>query len=154
MKMKVVLSTLAAVTIASLGAGGTAVAAPTAGASTQIVGKVKLNGDGTATVKARYSCAVSADWSLWVSAKQTADGSQDPALLQEGSGFGRIAHAWLQSHPTAFSCDGAWHTQKFQIDTAEQGYGALISGYAYVQLCLVNPMSGVFVSDQAWTRVR
>ncbi len=44
--------------------------------------------------------------------------------------------AWWQSHPQDFSCDGAWHTQSFVIDTTEQGFGDLEHGQAWVQFCL------------------
>src|SRR4051812_13882257 len=106
MKKRLALAAAAMVLVGSLFAGTTALAAPKAQPTAHTVGAVKLNKDGTATVKARYICPPSPDWHLWVSAKQAADGSRDPGLTDEGSGFGHKAAAWLQSHPTTFKCDG------------------------------------------------
>jgi hypothetical protein len=101
-----------------------------------------------------YLCPSGTNWHLWVSAMQAADGSRDDAITQEGAGFGCIAAAWLQSHPVTFKCDGKWHTQKFRIDTEEQGYGELIRGYAWVQFCLIDEPAEVFLIDQHWSGSR
>src|ERR671914_671225 len=79
------LITMAVATTALLGAApGSAVAAKEPFA--QVISHVKLDTDGTATVRARYMCESSTH--LWVSAKQTADGSVDPAL--------EAGMAWVQ----------------------------------------------------------
>jgi hypothetical protein len=72
----------------------------------------------------------------WVSAKQSGEGTPDRRLRLEGSS--QFAAAWLQSHPSAdsFICDGEWHTGTFGIDPAEQGWGELNQGHAWVQFCL------------------
>ena len=99
---------LAAMTVA-LAAPFVSVAS--AGASTadkaqaEVLGTVKIAGDGSATVIARYTCPNG--FHLWVSAKQVESGLPDPALREEGSSS--ISAAWLQSHPTDFTCDGRWH---------------------------------------------
>lgn len=153
MKIRLALAALVFVLVASLGAVTTASAAPKAEPTAHVVGKVKLNKDGTATVKAHYICS-GPGWHLWVSAKQAAGGSRNPAITQPEAGFGHVPAAWLQSHPTNFSCDGKWHTQKFQIDTEEQGYGELIRGDAWVQFCLLNEAAGLFLIDELWAKVR
>src|SRR6185436_17212676 len=60
----------------------------------EVISHVKLNKDGTATVRARYMCESSTH--LWVSAKQTADGSVDPTLEAEGSSG--AAAAWMDTN--------------------------------------------------------
>jgi hypothetical protein len=153
-KVRLALAVAALVLVGSLAAGVTATAAPKAEPSAKTVGKVKRNKNGTATVKAHYICPSGPNWHLWVSAKQAADGSRDDAITQEGAGGGGVAAAWLQSHPVTFKCDGKWHTQKFRIDTEEQGYGELIRGYAWVQFCLIDEPAEVFLIDQHWSKVR
>jgi hypothetical protein len=152
-KTKFAMAVAALALVGALGAtsaGAATKAEPTA----QVVGKVKLNKDGTATVKAHYICPNAEDWHLWVSAKQAEDGSRDEDITQEGGGFGGIPASWLQSHPVSFTCDGKWHTQKFEINKEEVGYGALIAGEAWVQFCLINEGEGLFLIDQLWTKVR
>ncbi len=116
MRIRLALSALAVVMLASLGLIATAGAAPKAEPTVQLVGNVKINKDETGTVKAHYICPEGDDWHMWVSAKQTADGSRDDAITQEGAGFGQIAPTWLQSHPTTFTCNSKWQTQTFAID--------------------------------------
>jgi hypothetical protein len=95
---------------------------------------VHVNGD-VATVKVRYSCDVGDH--IWVSAKQNASATVDPAVAAEGSGFGDVAAAWWQSHRGSFTCDGNRHTALFEIDTVEPGSrGELHSGWAWVQFCI------------------
>ena len=154
MKKRLALAAAAMVLVGSLAAGTTALAAPKAAPSAQTVGNVKLNKDGTASVKAHYICPPGPNWHLWVSAKQTADGKRDPRLTEEGSGFGHLATAWLQSHPTTFKCDGKWHTQKFEINTEEAGYGRLKRGEVWLQFCLIDEPDGVFLIDQHWDKAR
>jgi hypothetical protein len=159
-RKRLALTTLALVLVASLGAIGTAGAAPKADPTATLVGKVKNNKDGTATVKARYLCPRGEDWHLWVSAKQSADGSRAENLTNE-AGFSGIAATWLQQHPTNFRCDGKWHTQKFLIDKTEPGPGGqpigrgnLVSGDAWVQFCLISEEAGLFLIDEGWKKVR
>src|SRR3954465_7569498 len=73
----------------------------------QVVGAVRIDPTDPSVgyVTARYSCQPGAPGSttaahLFVSVKQTADASADPALATEGGGFGHRAAAWSQSHPT------------------------------------------------------
>lgn len=166
MRIRVTLAALAVALLASLGATATAGAAPKDANHAAVVGNVKINKDGTGTVKAHYRCVPGEGWHLWASAKQTSDGSRDEAILQEGAGFGGLAPTWLQQHPTTFTCDGKWHTQKFVIDKTEVGpdgqpigRGQLVKGWAYVQLCLIKFGSEteepeVFLADQEWRKVR
>lgn len=169
MKLRLTLAGLAIVMLASLGGIATAGAAPKAEPMAKVVGKVKINKDGTGTVKAHYLCTPGDDWHLWVSAKQTTDGFRDEAITREGAGFGAPgvapAPTWLQSHPTTFRCDGKWHTQKFTIDKTEIGFngqpigrGALVKGWAYVQFCLIKGGEAgppqYFLVDQDWKKVR
>ena len=170
MKLRLALAGLAVVMLASLGGVATAGAAPNAEPTVDIVGKVKINKDGSGTVKAHYICPPGDDWHLWVSAKQAADGSQEEAITGDSSGFGGIADIWLQSHPTTYQCDGKWHTQKFRIDTSEPldpehpeagtiGRGELTKGWAWVQFCLIKGGSEteepeLFLYDFGWKKVR
>ena len=154
MRMRLALAVTALALVGVLAAGGFATAAPKAEPTAQTVGKVKRHKNGTATVKAHYICPQGPNWHLWVSAKQTADGSRDPAITQEGGGFGHVPATWLQSHPVTFKCDGKWHTQKFRIDTEEQGYGKLVKGRAWVQFCLIDEPAELFLIDQRWAKVR
>ncbi len=160
MKIRSALIITALLGAASLSGVAPAAASPRAEPVAQVIGKVKINKDGTGTVKARYICSGDG-WHLWVSAKQSEDGSLDPNISREGSGFGRVASTWLQSHPIDFTCDGKWHTQKFEINKDEFvpefggtiGYGELVPGVAWVQFCLINEAQGLFLVDQEWRKV-
>src|SRR3954447_26683595 len=73
----------------------------------QVVGAVQTDpADPTvAYVTARYSCQPGAADStaaahLFVSVKQSAERSADPALTTEGGGFGHLNDAWTQSDQT------------------------------------------------------
>ena len=66
-----------------------------------------------------------------MSAKQSSTGRYDPALEEEGSS--QVAGAWLEAHPTDFTCDGTRHTQTFTITNQEQGFGSLGRGVAWIQ---------------------
>ena len=116
----------------------------------KIVPVVKTLKDGTARVAAAYTCPEGVH--LWVSAKQAADGRKDPRL--EGEGSSALAAAWLQSHPdpSTFRCDGRWHVGVYKIDTAEQGFGKLRRGVAWVQFCLIGETT--FISESRWVLVR
>jgi hypothetical protein len=115
----------------------------------EIISHVKtFAGGNAATVKARYVCPEG--FHLWVSAKQAADGKQDPLL--EGEGSSELSAAWLQNHPTAFTCDGKWHTGTYQVDNfTEYGFGQLQRGVAWVQFCLVGETT--FLSRSEWVKV-
>ena len=114
----------------------------------EIISHVKtLAGGEAATVKARYVCPEG--FHLWVSAKQAEGGKQDPRLEEEGSS--RYSAAWLQNHPTAFTCDGKWHTGTYQVDKSEYGFGRLQRGVAWVQFCLVG--ESTFLSRSEWVKV-
>ena len=135
----------------------------------QVVSHVKLGKDGTASVRARYMCESSTH--LWVSAKQTADGSVDPTLEAEGSSG--AAAAWMDTNDWVtmggetfpissgdeqLVCDGRTHSQSVTIDVTNAPWGAwdaLQAGMAWVQWCIVEEAeNGEFVSDQRWVGVK
>jgi hypothetical protein len=129
-------------------------AAPEGKTQAQVVGPVRLNGDGTATVTARYICQPEFTH-LWVSAKQVEDRHPDKVL--QGPESSQWSAGWWQSHPdpeTAFSCDGQWHTDSFTIGTFEYGIGELEPGQAWVQFCLTTSAGfEPFVMDTRWAAV-
>jgi hypothetical protein len=115
-------------------------------------------------VRARYTCQPDIDH-LWVSVKQNANATADPALTQEGSGFGHVSTTWVQSHPASLQCDGKNHVQVFKVDTTEQippefgggtvGYGQLIRGQGYVQFCLTSSTNEeLFIADMNFQTVK
>jgi hypothetical protein len=135
----------------------------------EVISHVKLEKDGTATVRARYMCESSTH--LWVSAKQTADGSVDPALEAEGSSG--AAAAWMDTNDWVtvgeetfpissgdeqLVCDGRTHSQSVTIDVTNAPWGvwdALQPGMAWVQWCIVEQAeNGEFVSAQRWVSVK
>jgi hypothetical protein len=118
----------------------------------QVVGPVRINGDGSATVTARYICQPEFNH-LWVSAKQVADRHPDQALANPGSGEDDTSVAWSDSHPLDFACDGAWHTQSFAIQPEK---GQLEQGQAWVQFCLTGGEGfppPLLVQSKSWTAV-
>ena len=133
-------------------------------AAAEIVGTVTVdkNDPSVAWVHARYVCQPGeAEQWLFVSAKQTADGQRHDELTADGewsTSEGNVA-AWLQNHPLGqFTCDGKWHTQKFEINTAQdlvggQGYGALQEGDVWVQFCLFDGQEN-FIYDYEWVHAR
>jgi hypothetical protein len=131
--------------LGALAASGAATADPFANASVR--NYIVRTGPGTAVVTASYVCPEG--FHLWVSAKQSSSGRYDARLQAEGSS--QVAGAWLQSHPTDFTCDGARHTQSFVIDTEEQGFGSLRRGVAWVQFCLIG--ENTFISESDWVAV-
>jgi hypothetical protein len=149
-KKTYLLAAMATVAVISLAAIAPAGAAPAAKQQAQVLGTVVTGDDGTASVRARYICPEG--FHLWVSAKQSETGTPDQRLRLEGSS--QFAAAWLQSHPSpdSFTCDGKWHTDTFQIDTAEQGFGELKQGQAWVQFCLIG--ENTFISEARWVAVR
>lgn len=138
-----ILAPLGALTTASV-----ASASPTMTAS--IGSYIARSGEGAATlIGTRYACEQGVH--LWVSAKQAAGGRYDQRLTQEGSS--QYSAAWLQSHPTNFTCDGTSRTQNFVIDTEEQGFGSFVRGVAYVQFCLVSAQGQLLISETRWVGV-
>jgi hypothetical protein len=149
-KRRVLAAAAAFSILAPLGAlttAGAVSASPTMNAS--IGSYITRTGTGTANLSARYACEDGIH--LWVSAKQAAGGRYDARLAQPGSS--QYSTAWLQSHPTNFTCDGSARTQSFQIDTLEQGFGSLVRGVAYVQFCLVSPEGELLISETRWVGV-
>jgi len=124
---------------------------------------VELTSATTATVTARYTCTWSdngepAEPHLWVSVKQNLEATADPALMEEGAGFGAIltgqtaVKSWSQAHPEGqILCDGKSHVASFTVDQEEIGLGELRKGQAFVQFCLTGEG---FVADQEFRRVR
>lgn len=154
----------------SLGLGllavNTAGAAPPVRNEAKVISHVTIDKSDPSVgyVRARYTCQPSEEPAhLWVSVKQMEDGSADPDLLEEESGFGNIADIWLQSHPVDVQCDGKSHVQVFRIDTLEEippefgggtvGYGELVRGQGYVQFCLFTG-DGDFIFDMNFQDVK
>jgi hypothetical protein len=126
---------------ALLGTGQAAVAAQPKDTTAKIIGNVHITGDTTAVIRARYVCNGNPDQvHLWVSVKQNAYRTADPALAQEGSS--QVAAAWSQSHGGQLICDGRKHTGAFTVDQTEQGFGTLSRGQAWVQFCLFDATTG------------
>jgi len=101
-----------------------------------VLGPVHVRGD-VAKVHVRYSCDVGDH--IWVSGKQNGTRTVDPAVAEEGAGFGGAATAWWQSHRGSFTCDGKRHVAWFTVDTLEEGSrGQLGKGAAWVQFCITN----------------
>jgi hypothetical protein len=127
-------------------------ATPEGKTQAQVVGPVRVTGEGRAEVTARYICQPEFTH-LWVSAKQVADAHPDKALQGEGSS--EASAVWNQSHPQTFTCDGEWHTDTFTIGdgTLEYGFGTLQQGQAWVQFCLTTADEQV-VMAKSWAAVR
>jgi hypothetical protein len=90
-----------------------------------------------AYMSALYRCY--GEGTLWVSVKQVADRSKDPALREEGSSA--ISAAWSMSHRNSVNCDGRLHLQRFtldQVETSDFGIppSPLKFGWGYIQYCL------------------
>jgi hypothetical protein len=147
---------------------GPAGAKKTPTTSAKVVGTVRITGSGTAEVQAQYSCTIADPVNhpghLWVSVKQNAAGTQDPAVAGEGSGFGGIAARWEDSHRNAIQCDGKNHVARFVVDQLEDktAYGTLVKGVAWVQFCLFDDTTpqgdgetdfGQPVSSMVWAQV-
>ena len=162
--MKRIIIAALATTAVLAAAPGSALAAKEPFAD--IISHVKLQKDGTATVRARYMCESSQH--LWVSAKQNEDASVDPAL--EGEGSSSAATAWMDTNDwvtvegEAFPvssgdeqlvCDGRTHSQSIEIDVPNAPWGswdALQRGMAWVQWCIIGETE--FVTDQRWATVK
>lgn len=155
MKKRALAAAVAGVSVL-FGSAATAGAVPEGKNKADVVGAIERESDGTAEVRVRYVCQPqSSPLHVWVSAKQSADGKRDDRLMEEGSS--QVAAAWLQSHPTEFTCNGRWHVQSFPIDTQEQGKGTLQRGRAWVQFCLTledGPEGVLLINRTEWVRVR
>jgi hypothetical protein len=162
------LTLLGALPLAALSfavaAPATASAAPApAETFSQVIGTVRMDPSDptTALVQARYRCTGEAH--LWVSVKQTADRTADPALAQPGSSS--IAAAWSDSHRNGLTCDGKIHVDTFEVDQLEPVWGSeepksavyepLAKGVGYVQFCLYDETTGEGgASDNQFRNVR
>jgi hypothetical protein len=129
---------LAAVVVAtaagSFGATSAGAAGPT---QANAIGKVRIdpNDPTVGYIDAEYRCH--GEGALWISVKQTADRSKDPALAEEGSSG--ISAAWSMSHGNPVTCDGKTHVQTFVVDQVETSmFGVprrpLVKGFGYVQV--------------------
>lgn len=150
MKVRALAVAAALSVVAPVGAMATATpasATTTSLATATMRNYITRNADGSANVTATYVCPEG--FHLWISAKQSADGRYDPALMEEGSS--QVSAAWLQSHPVNFTCDGRTHTQTFTIDTVEQGFGTLQRGVAWAQFCLIG--ENIFIFKGQWVAV-
>ncbi|MGY1709241.1 hypothetical protein ACI8AC_06980 [Geodermatophilus sp. SYSU D00758] len=167
MQVRTFLTGSALAAAAVLTAAVPAVAAPPAPTmEADVLGVVRIDRDDPTVgyVKARYRCEGGEQVGLWVSVKQTADRTADPALAQEGSS--RISAAWSDSHRNPITCDGRWHVDEFTVDQLEPnwdpevprpGPGALARGEAYVQFCITDPAlgeHGLLVSQNEFVHVR
>jgi hypothetical protein len=120
---------------------GVAAARPSSETTARVIGIVRIdrNDPSVAYVSAVYSCTAEKEPAeLWVSVKQNDAGTRDPALEQEGSGFGGTATRWEDSHRNAVDCDGRRHIGTFVVDQIEDkgSYDTLTRGRAWVQFCL------------------
>lgn len=138
MRKTIKMLTVAAVAAAALfGTAAPAMARPSSTTSVRIVGNLHRTSATTAIVRAQYTCTGAAEQThIWISVKQNATYTADPALATEGSGGGMIASAWSQTHAAVLTCDGRQHLGAFTVDQSEQGYGTLGQGVAYMQFCL------------------
>ena len=165
MKKLIIVAVAATAVLAALPGSASAAQEPFA----KVISHVKLKKDDTATVQARYMCESSGH--LWVSAKQTADGSIDEALESEGSSGAAAAwmdtNDWVTVGEVTFPissgdeqlvCDGRTHSQSITIDVTNAPWGswdALQPGEAWVQWCIVEDApNGEFISDQRWVTVK
>ena len=121
-----------------------AIAAP-AGAHTpqpttaRVVGPVVIDKkDPTvAYLKAKYRCT--GEGALWISVKQTAARTKDPALTGEGSSA--ISAAWSMSHRNAVTCDGKAHFGHFVVDQVETSqFGSVVAAQEGLGLGAVLPL--------------
>jgi hypothetical protein len=98
----------------------------------------------TAVLKVSYTCSKGS--TLWISAKQMANGKRSNKLKKEGSS--QVAKTWLQSHRNPIVCDGTRQTAVFTLDKVEPGSkgrlkakGKHNGGKAYIQFCVTLPPS-------------
>src|SRR4051794_28258978 len=106
MKLTRILSLLTVTAaVAALPAAAQAQQPSDPAAKATFVGKIKRSA-GKATLKVTYNC--NHGETLWISAKQSANGKKDARLAKEGSS--KTAKTWYQSHRNKITCDGASHT--------------------------------------------
>ncbi|GAA1446070.1 hypothetical protein [Leifsonia poae] len=142
--MRKIITVVAAAVVALGALLGTAAPASASGhehqpkvTSVNVIGPIWKTSATTALLFAVYSCTGTAEQThVWISVKQNATRTADPALKDEGSGGGHIATAWSQTHAASLTCDGRKHLGAFTVDQKEQGYGTLGRGWAYMQFCL------------------
>jgi hypothetical protein len=137
-----------------LGGAMSAGATPKDKTQGQVIGTVRVTGEGRAEITARYICQPEFDH-LWVSAKQVADRHPDKVL--QGPESSGASAAWFQSHPQNFTCDGTWHTDSFVIGdgSLEYGFGTLEHGQAWVQFCLTSEEDeSLLFMDTRWAAVK
>jgi hypothetical protein len=117
----------------------------------------------TAVLKVTYTCSKGS--TLWISAKQLANGKRSPVLTKEGSS--QAAKAWFQSHRNPIVCDGSSQTAVFTVDKVEPGSKGRLKakgkhnrGKAYIQFCITlpptdeNPEGELTLSKSGWVSVR
>jgi hypothetical protein len=117
----------------------------------------------TAVLKVTYRC--SHGTTLWISAKQLANGKRSAVLAKEGSS--KVAKTWLQSHRNPITCDGTDQTAVFTLDKVEPGskgrlkaHGRHNAGKAYIQFCVTMPPADpsqegeLVLSKSGWVSVR
>ena len=123
---------------------------------------VRVDGS-TAVLKVTYSC--SKGNTLWISAKQLANGKKSHVLEKEGSS--QVAKAWFQSHRNPIVCDGNRQTAVFTLDKVEPGSKGRLKakgkhnrGRAYIQFCVTLPPTDpngegeLTLSKSGWVKVR
>jgi hypothetical protein len=163
MKLKHVLPVAAI----ALTAAGVATAQAQTGtdptASAKFQSKLVRVDKSTAVLKVTYQC--SRGDTLWISAKQLANGKRSSVLTKEGSS--KAAKTWLQSHRNPITCDGKSQTAVFTLDKVEPGSkgrlkakGKKNAGKAYIQFCVTSapPAPGqegeLTLSKSGWVSVR
>lgn len=131
-------------------------------ASARFKSKLVRVDSSTAVLKVSYTCSKGA--TLWISAKQLANGKRKKTLTQEGSS--QVAKTWLQSHRNPITCDGVRHVAVFVLDKLEPGSkghlrakGRHNHGWAYIQFCVTLPVAGspegeLTLSKSGFVRVR
>jgi hypothetical protein len=114
-------------------------------ASARFTSKLVRVDRSTAVLKVTYQC--SRGTTLWISAKQLANGKRSSVLTKEGSS--QVAKTWLQSHRNPITCDGKSQTGVFTLDKVEPGSkgklkakGRKNAGKAYIQFCVTAPGEG------------
>jgi hypothetical protein len=132
-------------------------------ASAKFTSKLVRVDKSTAVLKVTYQC--SRGTTLWISAKQLANGKRSKALTKEGSS--QIAKTWLQSHRNPITCDGKPQTAVFTLDKVEPGSKGRLKakgkhnrGKAYIQFCVTIPPTTptgegeLTLSKSGWVSVR
>jgi hypothetical protein len=114
-------------------------------ASAMFTSKLVRVDHSTAVLKVTYQC--SRGTTLWISAKQLANGKQSSVLTKEGSS--QAAKTWLQSHRNPITCDGRSQTAVFTLDKVEPGSKGKLkakrgkhAAKAYIQFCVTAPGEG------------